>query len=76
MIQVRVNLVRDQVTRIHHHLEEIMWHLWGILYRVWRIVYHVVQMLDEVGAVVLEMYIRVPRVLLELVERAREWRRM
>ena len=76
VMEVRINLIREQIPKIHNHLDEIMWRLGAILFRIWRIAYHVIQMLDEVGAVVVEMCIMVPRVLLELGERAREWRRM
>ena len=72
VMHVRANMMRDQANKICSHLEEIMWWAWCITYRIWRILYHALMMVDEVGAEVVEMLIRVPRVLLELLERARE----
>ena len=72
---VRISLVRDQVVKICWHMEENARRLWSIAYRLWRIAYHITQLADEVGAEVAEMCLRVPRVLLELVERGREVRK-
>ena len=71
---VRINKMRDQVTRICEHVTEISLRLEGILYRMWRVIYHMAMMVDEVGAEAVEMFRHVPMVLLEMLERAREWR--
>ena len=76
VMHVRANMMWRSVIKICSHLEEIMWRVWCITYRPWRILYHALMMVDEVGAEVVEMLHRVPRVLLELLERAREYGKM
>ena len=74
-MEVRFKLLGDQFAMILEHVIAIGQHGWGVLYRVWRLVYHILCMVDEVGAEVVAMLISVPRVLLELCERARAQRR-
>ena len=72
IMHVRLSMVWEQLSRIAHHTQVIVERLGRIAYRLWRIVYHLLQLADEVVAEIVEMSMRVPRVLLELLERARE----
>ena len=76
VVQDRLSKLHDQARKIGGRVLEIVERLLSILYRMWRAVYHVFHMVDEVVAELVEMLHRVPRVLLELLERSREYGRM